>query len=138
MTVEFSQPILEYIRGHRNAIIATNRKQGAPQLTLISYDYDGNDFAISTRGGNVKTNNIARRPDVALAVIDGGQQLIVYGKARLVQEPEEVYQLHRDRMRRGASRQETDEELRDRLQREGRVVVVVEPQSYFPQTLRAP
>jgi PPOX class probable F420-dependent enzyme len=138
VAVEFSEPILDYIRGHRNAIIATNRKQGAPQLTLISYDYDGSDFAISTRGGNVKTNNIARRPDVALAVIDGGQQLIVYGKARVVSDQDEVFRLHRDRIRRGATRQESDDELAERLQREGRVVVVVEPESYFPQTLRAP
>ena len=138
MTVEFSEPLLDYIRSHRNAVLATNRKQGAPQLTLISYDYDGSDFAISTRGGNVKTNNITRRPDVALAVIDGGQQLIVYGKARVVRDQDEVFQIHRDRIRRGATRQESDDELAQRLQREGRVVVVVEPESYFPQTLRAP
>ena len=134
--VEFSDPILEYIKGHRNAILATNRKRGAPQMTLISYDFDGNDFAISTRGASQKAKNLGRRPDASLAVVEGSRQLIVYGKARVVSDPDEVLRLHRDRMARGASRSETESELAERLRREERVIIVLEPSSYFPQTLR--
>ena len=138
MTVEFSEPILEYIRGHRNAILATNRKNGPPQLTLISYHYDGKDFAISTRGATQKAKNLNRRPDAALAIVEGGRQLIIYGKTRVVSDPEEVFEMTRERIVRGFGRNEADDDLRERLKREERVVLVLEPDRYFPDTLRAP
>jgi PPOX class probable F420-dependent enzyme len=136
MTVEFSEPILEYVKEHRNGILATNRKAGAPQLTMISYDYDGKDFAISTRAATQKAKNLSRRPDVALAVVEGARQLIVYGKATVVRDKDEVFRLHRDRMARGG-RAETESELKERLEREERVIILLEPSSYFPSVLRA-
>ena len=133
--VEFNESLTEYIRKHRTAVLATNRKSGPPQLTLISYNFDGKDFAISTRGESVKAKNIVRRPDVCLGIIDGGQQLMVYGKARVVREPADVLNLTKGRL--GGGR-ESEAELAERLQREGRVVIVLTPEHYFPERLRAP
>jgi PPOX class probable F420-dependent enzyme len=135
--VEFSEPVVDYIKSHRNGMLATSKKSGGPQMTMISYDFDGKDFAISTRGATQKAKNLRRRPDVALAVVEGARQLVVYGKARVVRDPDEVFRLHRDRMARGGGRNETEEELAERLKREERVIIVVEPESYFPATLRA-
>jgi PPOX class probable F420-dependent enzyme len=133
--VTFNDSLLDYIKGHRNAILATNRKAGPPQLTLISYYYNGKDFAISTRGESQKAKNLGRRPDAALAIVDGGQQLIVYGKVDVISDPAEVVRINKERMN---SRGESDTELRERLEREGRVVLILTPERYFPERLRAP
>jgi PPOX class probable F420-dependent enzyme len=127
--------LAEYLSGHRTAVLATQRKAGAPQMTLIAYHFDGSTLAISTRAPTQKAKNISRRPEVSLAVIDGQRQLIVYGTCDIVRDEAEVLRLHKERIRRIALRQETDEELAERLKREERVTLIVTPTSFFPTTL---
>ena len=135
MAAEITPGILQYLQAHRTGVLATQKKSGAPQLTLIAYHFDGADFAISTRAPTQKAKNISVRPEVSLAVIDGQKQLIVYGPATVVRDEAEVLRLHRERIRQIALRQETDEELAERLRREERVVLVLEPRSFFPPNL---
>lgn len=127
--------ILDYLRGHRTGVLATSKKSGAPQLTLIAYQFDGTTLAISTRAPTQKAKNISARPEVSLAVIDGSRQLIVYGAARIVRNSAEVLHLHRERIRQIALRKETDAELEARLKREDRVVILLTPRSFYPTTL---
>ena len=127
--------LAEYLSGHRTGVLATQRKAGAPQLTLIAYHFDGETLAISTRAPTQKAKNISRRPEVSLAVIDGQKQLIVYGTCEIVRDEPEVLRLHRERIRRIALRQETDEELAERLKREQRVTLIITPTSFFPTIL---
>jgi PPOX class probable F420-dependent enzyme len=127
--------ILDYLRGHRTGVLATSKKSGAPQLTLIAYQFDGTTLAISTRAPTQKAKNISVRPEVSLAVIDGSRQLIVYGAARIVRNAAEVLHLHRERIRQIALRKETDAELEARLKREDRVVILLTPRSFYPATL---
>jgi len=127
--------ILDYLRGHRTGVLATSKKSGAPQLTLIAYQFDGTTLAISTRAPTQKAKNISVRPEVSLAVIDGSKQLIIYGAARIVRNPAEVLHLHRERIRQIALRKETDAELEARLKREDRVVILLTPRSFYPATL---
>ncbi|HLG10433.1 MAG TPA: pyridoxamine 5'-phosphate oxidase family protein [Dehalococcoidia bacterium] len=127
--------ILDYLRGHRTGVLATSKKSGAPQLTLIAYQFDGTTLAISTRAPTQKAKNISVRPEVSLAVIDGSRQLIVYGAARIVRNSAEVLHLHRERIRQIALRKETDAELEARLKREDRVVILLTPRSFYPTTL---
>ena len=127
--------ILDYLRGHRTGVLATSKKSGAPQLTLIAYQFDGTTLAISTRAPTQKAKNISVRPEVSLAVIDGSRQLIVYGAARIVRNSAEVLHLHRERIRQIALRKETDAELEARLKREDRVVILLTPRSFYPATL---
>ena len=127
--------ILDYLRGHRTGVLATSKKSGAPQLTLIAYQFDGKTLAISTRAPTQKAKNISVRPEVSLAVIDGSKQLIIYGAARIVRNSAEVLHLHRERIRQIALRKETDAELEARLKREDRVVILLTPHSFYPTTL---
>ena len=127
--------LAEYLIGHRTAVLATQRKAGAPQLTLIAYHFDGETLAISTRAPTQKAKNISRRPEVSLAVIDGQRQLIVYCTCEIVRDEAEVLRLHKERIRRIALRQETDEELAERLKREDRVTLIVTPTSFFPTSV---
>ena len=127
--------IAEYLQGHRTGVLATQRAKGAPQMTLIAYHFDGNDIAISTRAPTQKAKNLTKRPEASLAVIDGQRQLIVYGAVDIVRDEPEVLRLHQLRIRPIALRQETDDELAERLKREERVVLLLRPQKYFPATL---
>ena len=125
----------DYLTSHRTGVLATSKKSGAPQLTLIAYHFDGANFAISTRAPTQKAKNIERRPEVSMAVIDGQRQLIVYGDAVIVRDEAEVLRLHQERIRKIAMRQETDEELAERLRREQRVVILLTPRSFYPASL---
>lgn len=127
--------IVEYLQGHRTGVLATQRARGAPQMTLIAYHFDGVDIAISTRAPTQKAKNLSKRPEASLAVIDGQRQLIVYGAVEIVRDEAEVLRLHQERIRRIALRQETDDELAERLKREERVVLLLHPEKYFPATL---
>jgi len=132
---EISPAIAEFLQAHRTGVLATQKKNGSPQQTLIAYHFDGANFAISTRAPTQKAKNISARPEVSLAVIDGQKQLIVYGTATVVRDAAEVLRLHQERIRKIALRQETDAELTDRLKREERVVLLLTPRSFFPPTL---
>jgi PPOX class probable F420-dependent enzyme len=132
---EISPTIVIYLQAHRTGVLATQKKSGAPQLTLIAYHFDGADLAISTRAPTQKAKNISVRPEVSLAVIDGREQLIVYGAASVVRDEAEVLRLHRERIRQIALHEETDDELAERLKREERVVLLLTPRSFFPPNL---
>src|SRR5215213_9293376 len=102
--------IADYITVHRTGVLATSRKTGAAQLTLIAYHFDGETLAISTRAPTQKAKNLRRRPEASMAIIDGQRQLIVYGNVAIVDDEAEVLRLHRERIKRIALRDETDEE----------------------------
>jgi PPOX class probable F420-dependent enzyme len=135
VTTSTNTGIADYLTAHRTGVLATSKKSGAPQLTLIAYHFDGTTFAISTRAPTQKAKNIERRPDVSMAVIDGQRQLIAYGDAVVVRDEAEVLRLHQERIRKIALRQETDEELAERLRREERVVILFTPRSFYPTSL---
>ncbi len=71
-----------------NAIIATNRRDGAPQLSPIWYLYEGGRFYISVGADSVKARNVRRDPRVSLCIDEGhpdGQAVTVYGTAELIE-----------------------------------------------------
>ncbi len=133
---QIESSIAEYLEGHRTGVLATSRRSGAPQQTLIAYHFDGNDLAISTRGPSQKAKNLVRRPNASLAVTDGQRQLIVTGSTQVVSDPDEVFRLHAERIRQIALRQESDSELAERLRREERVVLILTPERFYPPALR--
>jgi PPOX class probable F420-dependent enzyme len=124
--------IARYLSGHRVGVLATNRRAGAPQQTLIAYQFDGNDLAISVRGFSQKAKNLRRSPEASLAVIDGSTQLIVRGPVTIIEDEAEVLRLNQQRMRQISTRRETDEELAERLRREQRVLLLLKPERCYP------
>jgi len=132
---ETDPTIVEYLQGHRTGVLATQRLRGAPQMTLIAYHFDGTDLAISTRAPTQKAKNLTKRPEASLAVIDGQRQLIVYGSVDIVRDEADVLRLHKERIRPIALRQESDDELAERLKREERVILLLKPDKFFPATM---
>jgi PPOX class probable F420-dependent enzyme len=90
--------VIDYLSGHRLGVLATGRRDGSPQQALVAYQFDGKDFAISTRRPSAKARNIRRQSRVALTVTDGPRVVVVYGRAKVVRDPEEVLALNLTRL----------------------------------------
>ena len=75
----------EYLRTHRIGVLGTGRRDGSPQLSMVTYLYDGEHLLVSVTKDRAKYANVLRQPRVALLVPDGRRQVIVYGAAEVVE-----------------------------------------------------
>jgi PPOX class probable F420-dependent enzyme len=86
----------KWLREHTLCSLATGRRDGSPQLSLVSYGYDGTDIVISTCTDRPKWSNSKRQSKVALLVQDGRQYVLVYGRAEHVEsDPERLEAMKR-------------------------------------------
>jgi PPOX class probable F420-dependent enzyme len=61
---------LEFVRAHRQGVLATIRSNGRPQLSNIMYvPGDGDTFRISVTADRAKTANLRRDPRASLYVL---------------------------------------------------------------------
>lgn len=84
MTSDLNELQSEFLKTHRLGVLATSKRSGAPQVSLIAYNYDGTDVVISTGDQSAKYRNAAKRPAVSLIVTDGPKAVTVYGTASIV------------------------------------------------------
>ncbi len=82
------EKIKAFLDGKRNAIMATIRRDGSPQLTPVIYRWDGEQFWVSTTKDRAKYKNILRDPRISLCIDDADTSttVIASGKARLTEE----------------------------------------------------
>lgn len=86
-TAPYTDEQLEYLRGHRQAVLATGRGDGSPQVSTVLYAVDEEGrVLISAKRYTAKHRNAASQPKVALVVNDGHAQLIVYGTAEAIED----------------------------------------------------
>ena len=80
----------DFVRNNHQAVLATQRSDGRPQMSPITVGIDGEGRAvISSRERAYKVRNIRRHPDVSLCVMGGGYDWIqVDGVAEIVSLPE--------------------------------------------------
>jgi PPOX class probable F420-dependent enzyme len=83
---------LEYVRTHHNAVLATLKKDGTPQLSPVTAGVDAEGrVVISTREPAYKVRNIRRDPRVWLCVLPDtffGGWAQVDGTAEIVELPD--------------------------------------------------
>ena len=84
MTVAPSDLQSDFLKSHRLGVLATSKRSGAPQVSVIAYNFDGKDVVISTGDQAAKYKNASKRPAVSLIVTDGGKAVTVYGTAEIV------------------------------------------------------
>jgi PPOX class probable F420-dependent enzyme len=82
----------DFIRQNHRAILATNRKDGRPQLSPVVCTVDGDGcIVVSTRETAMKVANLRRDPSASLCVFnDGffGDWIQVDGRAEVVSLPD--------------------------------------------------
>jgi nitroimidazol reductase NimA-like FMN-containing flavoprotein (pyridoxamine 5'-phosphate oxidase superfamily) len=78
----------DFLKNHRLGIVATGKRDGSPQMSIVSYVVKGSDIVVSTGSATAKYKNARRNPRVSLAVYDGPTCVVVYGEARLLQGAE--------------------------------------------------
>jgi PPOX class probable F420-dependent enzyme len=82
---------LQFVREQHNAVLATQRRDGSPQLSPVTCSVDDEGYVvISTRETAVKTKNIRRDARVSLCVMsDGfyGKWIQIDGRAEIVSLP---------------------------------------------------
>jgi PPOX class probable F420-dependent enzyme len=82
----------EFVRSNHRAVLATVRRDGAPQLSPVAVAVDNTGaIVVSTRQTAVKTKNLRRDPRVSACVLnDGffGQFVQLEGLATIVELPD--------------------------------------------------
>ena len=73
----------EFLKTMPNAVLATNRLRGGPQVTPNWYLWTGESFLISTAAWTAKVRNVLRDPNVSLCIDDpvSGDYVAIYGHA---------------------------------------------------------
>jgi PPOX class probable F420-dependent enzyme len=105
-------------------VLSTGRSDGSPQISTINYDYDGTDIVISVTSDRAKWVNTQRQPKVALLVLDGRKQLILYGTTEgLDSDPDRVEMTKRLRASMGREPEDDDAALSAQLDEAKRVIL---------------
>jgi nitroimidazol reductase NimA-like FMN-containing flavoprotein (pyridoxamine 5'-phosphate oxidase superfamily) len=73
-----------FLKEHRLGVLATGKRDGSPQQSIVAYQFDGSDVVVSTGSDTAKVKNLSKRPGVSIAVTDGPTCVVVYGQARLL------------------------------------------------------
>jgi PPOX class probable F420-dependent enzyme len=74
-----------YLEARSLAVLATGRRDGSPQQSLVSYFFDGEALLMSVTTDRAKYRNAVRQPRVSVLVADGRQQVVVYGVANVLE-----------------------------------------------------
>ena len=115
-----------FLREHHNAVLATFRRDGRPQMSPVGATVDEQGRVIvSTRAPAMKTRNLRRDPRVSLIVLNRGfygDWVQVEGSAEIVEQPEAI-ELLVDYYRRMAGEHDDWDEYRAAMVEEQRVVV---------------
>jgi len=77
-----------FLNGKHNAVLATIKKDGSPQLTPVWYRWDGEQFWVSITTERAKYKNIQRDARFSLCIDDAATSttVIATGKARLTKD----------------------------------------------------
>jgi PPOX class probable F420-dependent enzyme len=75
----------QFLREHLYAVLATGRRDGSPQQSMVGYVVDDEGrIVISIKSYTAKWKNALRQPRVSLTVPDGRVHLVVYGEAEAI------------------------------------------------------
>src|SRR3954452_11729841 len=103
-TMEIAEA-LEFMSGSHNGVLVTQRRDGRPQISNISYAVIDGVIKISVTADRVKYNNISRKPQASMhvtsndfwayAVVDGDAELSAVATKPDAPEVEELIELYR-------------------------------------------
>ena len=85
MTYTWEPAQLDFLTNHTWAVLATGRRDGSPQQSMVGYAVDDEGrLIVSVKSYTAKWKNALRVPRVSLTVPDGRVHLVVYGNAETI------------------------------------------------------
>lgn len=83
--------VIDLLRSPTHAILGVNRRGKAPQLSVLWFLWDGEQFLFSTLKGRAKHTNLTRDPSCTVLINNVGDPwyLMAYGKAHFFQDGHE-------------------------------------------------
>ena len=87
------EEITQFLKDHSICVFATGRKDGSPQQSYIGYQYDGSQFLLGGQATSFKMKNLRRNPGCSMVVTEGRGFVVVYGRAELVEDEQEMSKL---------------------------------------------
>ena len=82
---ELSESQRTYLAERKLCVLGTGRTDGSPQLSMVTYMFDGEYLLSSITKDRAKYFNVLRQQRVAVLVPDGRQQVIVYGTGEILE-----------------------------------------------------
>ncbi len=128
MTVDYPESHKDLLKDETKAfaVLATLMDDGTPQATPIWFDYVDGKIMFNTARGRVKEQNLARRQEIALVILDPDDPYrYMQVRGRVVDETEESAREHIDEL----AGKYTGEADYKNYRGETRVKYTVEPQS---------
>jgi PPOX class probable F420-dependent enzyme len=124
---------IEFLKRHKQAIFATIRFDGRPQLSNVLTVYDEGSLLISITETRAKYRNLVRDPRATVLVQGDNfwQYLVVDGNATLVHLPEALPLLIKY-YRLAAGEHPNWEEYAEAMQSERRVVAIISIDHLYP------
>lgn len=126
-----------FLKAPRNAVVGTNRTDGAPQLSPVWYIYENGCLYISIGAETAKHRNLQRDPHISICV-DGchpdARAVMIYGTAELIEGDDPLRQEMRWRVIRHYH--ETEEAARryfEQVQDMPSALVIVKPEKIISQ-----
>jgi len=124
--VDLTEAQQEYLGDHQWAVLATGRKDGSPQTSMVAYVWDGEHLLVTFRSGSAKRHNISRQPRVSVLVPDGRRALTVYGDAELLEDGADRVNAYAAILA-GFGVSPPPDDLGDQMDVEGRVAARIRP-----------
>jgi PPOX class probable F420-dependent enzyme len=125
---------LRFVTENHHAVLATRRRDGAPQMSPVAVGLIDDTIVISSRETAIKVKNLQRDNRASLCLLnDGffGPWAQVEGPAEVVHLPEAMDGLI-DYFRQISGEHPDWDEYRDAMQREQRVLIRVTPERAGP------
>ncbi len=126
----------EFLKTHAQAVLATIRKDGRPQLSNVLVAYDEGALIMSITETRAKYRNLWRDPRCTVLVLGDTfwQYLVVDGEARMTRGEEAVPRLRHYYQLATGGPHENWEEYDNAMRREQRVFVTVSINDMYPLT----
>jgi PPOX class probable F420-dependent enzyme len=77
-----------FLGEERFAVLATIKRDGAPQQTVMWYELQGDQIMMNTAEGRVKAHNFRRDPRVSICIEDGYRFVSISGHVELNEDRE--------------------------------------------------
>ncbi len=114
-----------------NAIVGANRREGAPQLTVVWFYWDGTSFYFSTKKDRAKYPNLKRDPSLSLIIDDpeSHRYVIAYGKAEIIEH--DFADLARPLIKKYVPPERAEQIIHEIINDPQRVIVVLHPDKFL-------